>query len=69
MSKEININNKVKKEIKRCKELMQMYLDIPTGVFGAIMIKQAIRRAELALESGALISLEGALKELKEIEG
>lgn len=63
------MKKQIKKEIERCKELLKLYEEIPTGGFAAIMINRAIRKGKLALESGADVSMKAALKELKEIEG
>lgn len=65
------MKEEIKKEIERCKELLVFYEEIPTGFFGASMIRMAIKNAESILQEGNWIENKAKeiLKELKEIEG
>ena len=52
-----NIADALAKEIKRNQELLEAYRDIPTGAFGATMIKADIDFAVDALASGDVIEI------------
>lgn len=60
---------KLQKEVKRCEELLKLYEEIPTGFFGATVIKQALARAYQSLEDNNAEGIKQSLKELSEIEG
>lgn len=64
------MKEKLQEEIKRCEELLQMYYGIgPSGFFGAGMIKERLKTAELAINMGDEKMMKTCLKELKNIEG
>ena len=63
------MKEELEKEIKRCEELLVMYEEIPTGFFGASMIKMSLSTAKLALENGDEKRIKASIKDLKEIEG
>lgn len=56
------------KEILRCTELVKLYEEIPNGMYGALMIKHAIKEGSEALYSGDVIEMLRCFKELKECE-
>lgn len=45
----MNLIEGIQEEVNRCKELLEAYKQIPTGIFGAAMIKQEILNAEKAI--------------------
>jgi len=55
-------------QIIRNKELLTMYEETPTGIFGAHFIRQSIQDGEEALESGDAIKMIFAYKRLQENE-
>ena len=57
---------KLKKEIERVEELLKMYMEIPTGIFGATRIKTSLAKAYKATTD---TEIKKALKDLQEIEG
>lgn len=65
------MKEKLKKEIIRCKELLKLYEEIPTGFFGASVIKMAIKNAEFLLLDGNFdtATAKKCLDDLKEMQG
>jgi hypothetical protein len=65
------MKEKIQKEIDRVKELLVFYEEIPTGGFGAAMIKASIKNAESVLEAGNYTehSAKECLKDLESITG
>ena len=59
-----NIADALAKEIKRNQELLEVYRDIPTGVFGATMIKEDIDFAIDALAGGDIVEILKAYKRM-----
>ena len=55
-------------EIKRCRELIEVYKEIPTGGFAIAMIEQAIFKAEKAIGEGDTVAMVRCCKELKACE-
>lgn len=56
-------------EQARVREVLGYYKEIgPAGAFGALMIEQALQRADKAVMSGDLVAMLAAYKELKEIK-
>ena len=53
-------------EMNRCRDLLKEYEKIPAGVFGAMMIKQDILRAEKAIGEGDIVEMVKAFKTLRE---
>lgn len=56
------------KEINRAKEILKMYDEIPTGKFGAMMIRQDIALAEKSISDNDVVQMLVAYQRLKEIE-
>ena len=63
-----NIISGLIKEIHRNRELLVEYEKIPTGFFGASVIREKISRAEKAVESGCVVEMVTAYKELQRSE-
>jgi len=55
-------------ELKRAKELLEVYESIPTGGFGAIMIKQTIKDAESSMQLGDTVGMLAAYQRLQNLE-
>lgn len=62
----MNLIEGLQEELKRNRELLQLYREIPTGQFGAAMIEKAINDAERALAEGDTVKMMQCYKELKE---
>ena len=58
----------LEKELARNREILEMYKEIPTGVFGATMIQMAIDKADKAIADGDVVAMMAAYSELKETE-
>ena len=52
----------------RARELLEVYEGIPTGGFGAMMIRQAIEHAERNMQLGDTVEMLKAYGELKKLE-
>ena len=55
----------INKEIKRCEELVKIYNGIPTGAFGAVMIRNVILKAKLVLKTDDIVEMVKVCKELQ----
>lgn len=56
------------REQARVREILSMYKEIgPAGVFGAAMIEESLRNADMAAASGDAISMIVALQDLRGI--
>jgi len=55
-------------EMNRCRELLKLYEDIPTGGFGAAMLRRRISGGEEAMISGDVIEMLKAYQALTECE-
>jgi hypothetical protein len=55
-------------EIERVQELLKEYESIPTGIFAATLMKQAIRKAHDVMMSGDLVGMIAVYEELKGFE-
>lgn len=64
-----NLMEGVMAELRRCRDLLRAYEAIPTGAFGAHLIRQAIREAEDAIASDDIIRLIQAYENLKGFQG
>jgi len=56
-----NLIEGLNREIERNEELVKVYDTIPTGAFGAMMIRNDIARAKRALETGDTVGMISAL--------
>ena len=52
-------------EQQRVRDLLPLYDSIPTGAFGAMMLRQALTRAEQAASSGDVVAMLRSYEELK----
>jgi hypothetical protein len=64
----MNLVDGFKQELERARELLIVYQGIPTGQFGAIMIKEAIDRAEASVLTGDVVDMIRSYNELKALE-
>ena len=55
-------------ELKRAKELLEVYESIPTGGFGAAMIKQTIEDTESCMQTGNTVEMMKAYQRLQNLE-
>lgn len=53
------------KEQQRVRELLEVYITIPAGAFGAMILRQVLARAEQAAASGDVIAMMRSYEELK----
>lgn len=63
-----NLMDALFREMRRCREVLKMYEEIPQGAFGALMIQQSIQNAENAIKENDVIKMIAAYQDLKEIE-
>lgn len=52
-------------EQERVRDLLSVYETIPTGGFGAMMIRDVLKRAEQAAASGDVVAMLRSYEELK----
>ena len=64
----MNLVDGFKQELERARELLIVYQGIPTGQFGAIVVKEAIDKAETSMLTGDVVEMISAYKELKALE-
>ena len=63
-----SLGDALPKEQARVREVLAEYKKIPQGVFGAVIIEQALKNADEAVISGNIFAMIAAYEELKEIE-
>lgn len=63
-----DIEKAIKEELIRAQELLEAYQSIPTGAFGIVVIKNAIKLGEDAIQSQEAANMVVALKELRSLE-
>lgn len=56
------------KQQARCRELLQMYREIPTGLIGASMIEIVLKEADEAAVSGVLLDMITVFEKMKGLE-
>lgn len=61
----ISVGEAFPQEQARCRELLALYRTIPTGAFAALMIEQALQRADKAAISGDVLEILKSYEELK----
>ena len=65
----MNLVEGIQEEMKRCRELREIYDDIgPAGAFGKMVIDQSLDEAEAALASGDVVRMLRAHADLKQRE-
>lgn len=65
---DMNLMDGTQIELERVKELLKLYQSIPSGVFGAIMIQQAIDYAEECIREGDTVGMVKAYQDLKSLK-
>ena len=64
----MNLIDGLNTELKRAKELLELYESIPTGGFGAAIIKQTIQDAECCIQLGDTVGMLDAYQRLQNLE-
>ena len=64
----MNLIEEIQSELKRVKEILPLYEAIPTGAFGAMMIKSDIKAGEESIASGDTVKMVSALANLQSIK-
>ena len=62
----MNLIEGLNQQLKRNRKILTMYEEIPTGAFGAAMIKKDIAVAEKAITDGDTVAMLRAYKALEE---
>lgn len=63
-----NVAEALVDEIDRNRKLLELYKEIPTGAFGAMMIDRDIKNAVEALASGDVVKIVEAYEAIKNNE-
>lgn len=63
-----NLIEGIQSQTNRCREVLKIYEELPTGEFGAMMIKQSIKAAETAIAGGDVVEMLRCYKDLEGIE-
>jgi hypothetical protein len=64
----VNLMDGLLQELNRNRELLKMYQEIPTGAFGAMMIKRDIDAGESAIKNGDTVEMLRAYQALQDNE-
>ena len=64
----MNLIDGLNEQLTRARELLKLYEGIPTGGFGAMMIRQAIEHAESSMRDGDTVQMIFAYKALEKLE-
>ena len=64
----MNLHKELLGEIERCKSVLEVYKEIPQGVFGTMMIKNTINDAKKAISDNDVVAMVKSLENLKDIE-
>lgn len=64
----MNLIEDLQNEMNRCRELMALYDEIPTGAFGAAGIQMKIESAEEAIAEGDTVKMLSCYKALQRCE-
>ena len=62
----MNLLEGLLKQLNRNREILKLYEDIPSGAFGAAMIRESILVAEKAIVDGDTVAMLRAYKELED---
>jgi hypothetical protein len=65
MATEVSLVEAFPAEQERVRDLLSVYETIPTGGFGAMMIRDVLKRAEQAAISGDVVAMLRSYEELK----
>ena len=63
-----NIIDGILEELNRARDLLKCYEGIPAGAFGAMVVRDVIRRAEEIVGNGDPVEMIQIYKELQELE-
>lgn len=61
-----NLIEGLRRELDRNREILGYYEEIPTGVFGAAMIRESIRKGDEALNNMDTVEMLRAFKDLQD---
>lgn len=61
----MNLMDGLVKELTRNREILKLYEEIPTGVFGAAMIRESILAGEQAIADGDTVAMLRAYADLE----
>ena len=64
----MNLIGGLNQELDRARELLEVYEGIPTGGFGAMMIRQTIKYAEKSMQLGDTVEMLRAYSKLQKLE-
>ena len=64
----MNLIDGINSELTRARELLKLYEGIPTGGFGASVVRQAIKNAEMSIAHGDTVGMLGAYKALRALK-
>ena len=64
----MNLVDGFKQELERARELLIAYESIPTGIFGAVVVKDAIDKAETSMLTGDVVEMIHAYNVLKALK-
>ena len=64
----MNFVDGFKQELERARELLIAYESIPTGIFGAVVVKDAIDKAETSMLTGDVVEMIQAYNALKALK-
>lgn len=65
MTRSMTLAESLPAEQKRVRALLPLYDEIPTGIFAAALMRQALERAERAASAGDVIAMLRSYEELK----
>ena len=61
----MNLMEGLLKQMNRNREILKLYEDIPSGAFGAAMIRESILAAEKSITDGDVVAMLRACKDLE----
>ena len=64
----MNLIDGLNEELERARELLEVYKSIPTGGFGAMVIREKIKHAEMSMQLGDTVGMLRAYGELQKLE-
>lgn len=69
MNEVMTVGDDMPRQQARCRELLRVYRGLgPAGSFGALMIEQALQRADRAVIGGDIVEILRSYQELKDLE-
>jgi len=64
----MNLIEGIQQQMNRCRELSDVYAEIPTGFYGKAVIDNAIKEGEASIASGDCVRMLRAYKQLDACE-